>query len=316
MKLAAGTEPPTAYCRYAMQRLQRELSFEKAWWSLHSVCGDTVSLATLNLDGAALAQEYPAIARHDPLHELGFRCANQTVSFDAADLDQDVPVELRNFINRHDVPKAAVTVKTTKVTGLAQGIGIYRGRRASMFSEPDKRLFGRLCQPMFDGLRAAREADIKQRLFRAWSKANSVARIASTGAILDMEQPFIDGLRANWPGWKGPELPAELQAWLEGSPTRGSLRKQSVQIARMQEGDHTLLVMRYLDKLSQLTPRQFQIAKLFAQGYSTKAIAQSLSKEIDTIKNHRKNIYRALDVGSNNDLTHLFHEADPLRLSL
>ncbi|MFK7976999.1 MAG: response regulator transcription factor [Halioglobus sp.] len=185
-----------------------------------------------------------------------------------------------------------------------------------MFTEADRHLLEALSQPMFEGLCTAREVDLKQRLFSSWNNVNSIARVSQQGAILDMEKSFVQGMKASWPEWSGPELPADLFEFVVNSHSHRWLRKKTILIAKMREDNNTLLVMRQASRLGVLTPRQFEVAELYSEGHNTKVIANKLSKEVDTIKNHRKNIYSALDIRSNNELSRLFREAGPLSLNL
>jgi len=47
-----------------------------------------------------------------------------------------------------------------------------------------------------------------------------------------------------------------------------------------------------------LTPRQAEILSLLERGYSTKQIAQELHLSTETVRNHVRNLLRALDVNS------------------
>ncbi len=71
-------------------------------------------------------------------------------------------------------------------------------------------------------------------------------------------------------------------------------------------GADRLLVMTNLGRLAELTPRQYQVAELYAEGLSTKQIASRLDLRVVTVENHRKNIYATLEIGSNHELTQEF----------
>lgn len=73
---------------------------------------------------------------------------------------------------------------------------------------------------------------------------------------------------------------------------------------------------------SMLSPREKNVLELMLRGYSTDISANKLSIAIETVRRHRKSIYRKLDVSSQTDLFSLFlnsmsclgqaGEADPL----
>ncbi len=57
---------------------------------------------------------------------------------------------------------------------------------------------------------------------------------------------------------------------------------------------------------SVLTKRECEVLHLTLQGYSIKYIADKLDNAPETIKYHRKNLYRKLDINSQSELFHLF----------
>ncbi|WP_047238786.1 response regulator transcription factor [Chromobacterium subtsugae] len=56
-------------------------------------------------------------------------------------------------------------------------------------------------------------------------------------------------------------------------------------------------------KLPQLSPRERQVTQLFAEGYSTQAIAAQLHLSPKTVATHREHIFRKLGIGSIAELT-------------
>ncbi|SFZ79544.1 response regulator [Chitinimonas taiwanensis] len=56
-------------------------------------------------------------------------------------------------------------------------------------------------------------------------------------------------------------------------------------------------------KLPQLTPRERQIAQLFAEGHSTQAIAKRLFLSAKTVASHREHLFKKLDIHSIAELT-------------
>ncbi|KGJ88902.1 helix-turn-helix transcriptional regulator [Colwellia psychrerythraea] len=57
---------------------------------------------------------------------------------------------------------------------------------------------------------------------------------------------------------------------------------------------------------SVLTKKECEVLHLTLQGYSVKSIADKLENAIETIKYHRKNLYRKLDINSQPELFNLF----------
>lgn len=57
---------------------------------------------------------------------------------------------------------------------------------------------------------------------------------------------------------------------------------------------------------SMLSPREKSVLELMLRGYSTSSSAEKLSIAVETLRRHRKSIYRKLDVSSQTDLFSLF----------
>lgn len=61
-----------------------------------------------------------------------------------------------------------------------------------------------------------------------------------------------------------------------------------------------------------LTPREIEVAKLTAQGFSCAYIAEKLVVSNSTVRFHQQNIYRKFDVHSRNELIELFLKDMPV----
>ncbi|HCU24463.1 MAG TPA: hypothetical protein DF383_05545 [Deltaproteobacteria bacterium] len=69
-----------------------------------------------------------------------------------------------------------------------------------------------------------------------------------------------------------------------------------------------LLRIRKSSPLDRLSPRERQIAGLFARGSSAKGIAQELALSPATVRNHLQSIYEKLSVSSRDDLIEMFSQ--------
>jgi DNA-binding CsgD family transcriptional regulator len=57
---------------------------------------------------------------------------------------------------------------------------------------------------------------------------------------------------------------------------------------------------------SLLSPREKDVMEMMLRGYSTDSTAERLGIALETVRRHRKSIYRKLDVSSQTDLFSLF----------
>lgn len=59
----------------------------------------------------------------------------------------------------------------------------------------------------------------------------------------------------------------------------------------------------------ELTPREREILPLVVRGLDTPTIAQTLGVSDNTVRTHKKSLYRKLDVHSKQELLELMHQA-------
>jgi DNA-binding CsgD family transcriptional regulator len=65
-----------------------------------------------------------------------------------------------------------------------------------------------------------------------------------------------------------------------------------------------------------LTPRELEIARIVAEGLSTREAAARLFVSPKTVESHLGRIYRKLELGSRSQLTRWYFDADWRRLRL
>ena len=74
------------------------------------------------------------------------------------------------------------------------------------------------------------------------------------------------------------------------------------------------VIWRYLGRMADLTPREYQVAKLVASGYANKEIGRRLKISEQTVKNHIQSIFRKLALNNRVELTiQLTHKSSRLR---
>ena len=66
--------------------------------------------------------------------------------------------------------------------------------------------------------------------------------------------------------------------------------------------------------LQQLNPKEYQVLKLLAEGWSYKLIATKAELTIDGVRYYIKRIYRALEVNSKGEAIHAFYQNDSKKI--
>lgn len=150
------------------------------------------------------------------------------------------------------------------------------------------------------------EAQRENRLGRAGEVApptrRSQAVCAADGELLQVDAQCLALLRAEWPQWTPPRLPAALCAALAGASQPPSpavpLRGRHVTVLMSRCGDAVLLEVRRRGAVDRLSTRQREIAERYAGGHSGPQIAVELALSPSTVNNHLGVIFRKLGVGS------------------
>ena len=77
----------------------------------------------------------------------------------------------------------------------------------------------------------------------------------------------------------------------------------TVRILKVQENKVTQQINRYENfGRNILSPREIEVAKLIFEGHSGNSIAANLDIALTTVKSHRKNMYKKLGIGSQQEL--------------
>jgi DNA-binding NarL/FixJ family response regulator len=149
-----------------------------------------------------------------------------------------------------------------------------------------------VAMPRMTGLQAARE------ISRRWSAVRILIL-----SMHDNEQYFFESLKV---GAGGYVLKSVADRDLVEA-CRAAMRDEPF----LYPGVTSTLIRTYLDRLragerlprEELTPRESEIVKLIAEGYSSKEIATALTISVKTVERHRSNILATLGMRDRTQLT-------------
>jgi DNA-binding CsgD family transcriptional regulator len=110
----------------------------------------------------------------------------------------------------------------------------------------------------------------------------------------------------------GRHLYAVRHYWLD-SPSRAGGR---VQLVEMRLVENLLAMLRHHLELSDLTPREIQVAELVLQGRTNRDIARGLFISADTVKTHCRHIFEKFGIARRTEFLHVFMQLDPSAIPL
>lgn len=177
--------------------------------------------------------------------------------------------------------------------GLGDGASLIEARRNDALCEGMVRLQPQLLLLDLRLSRAARVQDIAQ-----LHQASPATRIVAFAESCD-EDLELALFRAGVRGICAPNVPNDMLAKVVSSVLAGELWIRRALVPKLLEGmaaDHNEPTTACTARLSILTPRESEIARLISQGVSNKRIARHLAIAEQTVKGHLTAIFRKFGV--------------------
>lgn len=194
-------------------------------------------------------------------------------------------------------------------TRVGELIFLFRGPRAPAYTDAERDLL----EQCFPHLLTAR----RRRMLSAFTRPNGKAQppddtpgyaiIDDAGHVHASDRAFGLAMRRAFPGWLGPRLPEPL-ARLVGAG--GDALKAGGLRFDLKRGDGRHLLRMADPDSVQLSPAELKVARLFAQGATSAAVAERLHLSPLTVRNHVTAIYQKLQLHSKAELARYMARLD------
>lgn len=183
--------------------------------------------------------------------------------------------------------------------GLYDGISLYRSDPETPFSEKERQAL----QCLVPHLIETRHTNYLEHLSsgRPLGQQQSLAAADGRGVIHAADDGFVDLIQSEWPDWRGPHLPEPLASGAASRRYAG--RATTVRFVPVL--DMFLLTARPRAVVDDLSKREVEIARHFAEGLTNKEIAQKANLSPATVRNHLSSIYLKLGVGNKAELANM-----------
>lgn len=241
---------------------------------------------------------YEPIKHQDSAAATVFGKSHVTRSFHAESWFSDPETcEMRDLLRRFEHENIFIAADSNPRTNFVHWISLYRADKEAHCTEGERLLLGQLAPHVMQALALNRVMHLDH--LEAADKALSPygSAIADVhGVLYHSNAQFQDLAQAEWNGWSGPVLPADLMAALSSGHERFMGRTMVLR----QYIEHGLLFLKARSRClaDLLTLREWTIARLIAKGESHKEIAQALNRSPATVRNQIQSIYEKLQVGS------------------
>jgi len=289
----------------ALEQIKPYLPFEKAMWGtfVRMPGGALVHEVHLHKLPARKMQDYEAIKQHDVQNQRAVAHPGRTFIANLSRMEKRLDPAMVAYVRRYDCENVLTTVSMDPAIGIYNGLALYRGEARTPFTERERRLKEQLMPHLVEtwNLNAIQYMDLDAS--PAHRRHRARALIDRQGVLHNAETGFADLMRAEFPDWRGPQMPAELFGPLIGAGGE-SYRGDAVIGSRLREiGEGLFLVsVRPLAGVERLSPRELAVAREFAAGRTHKEIAQANAVAPATVRNQLQSVYEKLKVSSKTDL--------------
>ena len=132
------------------------------------------------------------------------------------------------------------------------------------------------------------------------------AEVTLDGSITSMDDAFARFIRQAVPDWRGEKLPFQI-FWTDSLPYHGmTFARLFIRVRATDTG--YALVVREDQRVSLLSRREQEVARLIADGQTFKQVGEQLGLAISTVSTHLYRVYDKLSIGSRSELVQWMRE--------
>jgi len=288
---------PALYSQFVIDGLCEQMQSEKAWWGVLSRLNGVFNLDCSLKTG--LSDSWEAnwhLVRQDDIIAKAISAERNRCQFiDNAGLPRDhglwsliEPDDVRLCLSRSiDLPKSSAFMCAS----------VYRGWRDPPFTAVDRQVFDFLVPHLYN----AWEQNLRDHLHpydRDRNPTVSRAFIDRDGRLIRFEDDFIRPLANHYRNWRGNVLPTQIwdAARRSMAQSGGWVEVGSWKIRLYPAGLLHLIELREHSELDRLSPRQFEVARLFGEGATYKEIAARMTLSPTTVRSYIREIYSHLAI--------------------
>jgi len=276
--------------------LQRFIPFDFGVWGGGWADGRLVTDLTVLNQSDAILGDWEAVAEQDAFCDLTLNRLGATARFD------DVPnyrgsLAYNEHWRRFDASHMMATIVGEKTDGYVSFVGLCAETRPAAFSTAEKTFKQMLMPHLSQALRMNRELWTG----RAAAEHEAIALVDRDGCTLCTHGPFHEFAEQEW-GRHLAQIPARVMGTLKtGKRWRGEMFD-----ARMSRfGSNYFVHLSTRHALAGLSPREREVAELFAAGNTNKQVARTLGTSPSTVRNQLVKIYEKLNISSKAALARL-----------
>jgi DNA-binding CsgD family transcriptional regulator len=300
-RLAREGQAP-AFKEQAFALVKQYLPFESGLWGAMTVFSPDrthVHWVFLDRQPMEMIENWQKYSAHDPSHSDAIQALGHTIIVNLSSSKEAVRYHPKLIEHGHtyDICHSLSMVTHDPILSLRNAISFFRGWSGKRYTEAERRFADELMPHLMEAWNICAIRYVHSGSDSETAVARAVTDRA--GSIHNAEQGFTDLVRAEFPEWTGPVLPAACIGARTGQHEetfRG--REVVVTTLRMMDDGMRVLGIRRLNAGSKLTPRELTVAREFASGCTYLEIAQRLGVAPKTVRNQLQSAYAKLGVRS------------------
>ena len=296
------TDDPGAWLTRAVASLNPMVPFDAAWWG--QVEPDRPGGSAKNVMHGSLglspgfAEEWNTIARCDDFARNSMQRLGEAVVYNGAVEDIDTEGDaVSAFCRRHGLYHCLAVTLTFPSSGLLFFISLYRDYPQPSFSRTEAVCLEEYSAHLLNGWVQCLRRAHRNRLQDHW---DCVALTSTAGRVLYIGKQLSRVLEERFDDWQGTFLPDPLTETLT-TPRRIRLKRHLTGLRVQPCGHLASLTLSGIND-SRLSPRELDVAQLYAQGQSYKEVARSLNVTPATVRTYLRQVYTQLGVNNKLEL--------------
>jgi DNA-binding CsgD family transcriptional regulator len=297
---------PSEFQRQALDLLKPLIPFDAAAWPTGAIVAGEVVVHTVHLAGVQ-PNFIETWERHKHEDHLVQRVmTNPGKAFKVCVRKEFAGTQiLRHHCRPNRMEQILCTSELDALTGLYNVVALYRSDPDDPFTERERRLFQVVGPHLAEAWTTNRIEYLKRTSTPASSGRWSSGIADGQGVLHVMDHHFVERMLLEWPAWKGARLPREVRALSAGTSVFSGRR---ITVKARQIDGFILFDVRLRSELDNLSPREMDIAKRFADGKSYKQVAAELDISPATVRTHLATIYNKARVKNKVELIELVRQ--------
>lgn len=302
---AARELPPVAFQDRALVLIKPLLKFQSAIWGSGRLTNPgiqphRVHLHEIDPDGLIAWKQ---INRQDKVIPIAAANVGRTIQFHAPTLfsSRDDAV-MRDYAKRYGRQSYLITAFEREAPSVMGWMSLYRPNPDQQFDEAEQRSCETLMRHFEQALLINQVCSAQKALSEDTGRSAALAVADGAGAIHFAQAGFLRLLAEEWPEADDQMLPPPLHHAVSRGSRGGGFQGRRIQCESRVTAELILLMARRRTAMDQLSPRRYEVARLFSSGFSYKAIAKRLQISPATVRNHLSAIYQELSVSSRSEL--------------